>query len=214
MKNVTALTAKLVRADEKQYANLTKEGRDLGAVTQDFNEHRAFFQTVPDFVPGIGGKSTAALGAYTRLNNKLVWAVDTAAKQEYAKLLVRKGEAQGLEAGGLASSRLVDYANVSPMVKALRYVAPFGTFRGSVPQAVLGGVARNPARAALLNRASGGTMYGGKPDRRQHGTELYNPTADVTRGVDDPFGYVRATLGDPVKAGVTTGLAEPLAGVG
>lgn len=204
MKDVADLTRKLMTAkNEKEYAALTQEGRDLGALGGNFTERQAFFQKIPDFVPGIGGKSTGPLGAYTRLNNKLVWAIDEAAKQTYAKMLVETGEAKGLEAGGMASKRLVDYEHKSPMVEALKYVAPFGTFRGSVPGAVLGGVARNPARAALLNRATGGTMYGGKPGKGQSGVTAYNPTADVARGIDAPQDFLRGTIAQPIQAAGT-----------
>ena len=175
-------------------------------------------------------------------------AVDEAAKIEYAKLLVKSGEAQGLEAGGLASKRLVDYEHTSPFVRnVMRYIAPFGTFRGSIPGAVVGGIARNPARAALLNRMSGGTMYGGQPAPFHQGGqpvdpmhpqgakqpwqfEMYNPTADVSRGLDfitpwrqraagvpvsetGPMSYGRSTLAQPIAGAATLGL-EALAAPG
>jgi hypothetical protein len=199
-RDVTALTAKLLRAkSEDEYQALTKEGTELGALGGDFRERAAFFQNVP------------GLNKWAAANNKLVWAIDTAAKQEYAKILVKTGEARGLQAGGLASKRLVDYTHVSPLVKALRYVAPFGTFRGSVPGAVLGGIARNPARAALLNRATQGTMYGGKPGPGQHGATFYGPTSDVARGLDAPQDFVRGTIGAPVTAAGVLG-TEALTG--
>ena len=195
MKNVMALTAKLVKATPEETVELTKDGRDLGAISQDFAEHKAFFQNIP------------GLKHWTAANNKLVWAVDTAAKQEYAKIIkAAHPEMSDLEAGGQASERLVDYANTSPLVKALRYVAPFGTFRGSVPGAVLGGIARNPARAALLNRASGGTLYGGKPAKGQSGAEFFGPTSDVARGIDAPQDFLRGTLGQPAQAAATLGM--------
>ena len=173
----------------KEYAALTKDGRELGALSGQYMERKPFFQNVP------------GLKHWTAFNNRLVWAVDEAAKQNYAKIIKEMHpEMSDLQAGGEASSRLVDYEHVSPMVKALRYVAPFGTFRGSIPGAVAGGIARNPARAAFLNRATGGTMYGGKPDKKQHGIELYNPTADVSRGLDAPQDYLRSTIGAPVQA--------------
>jgi hypothetical protein len=200
-----------VKADPKKYVALTKEGRDLGAISGEFVERTPFFQKFPTWVPGVGGKSTGPLGAWTRTNNAIVWAIDEAAKISYARAIAASGEATGLRAGGLASSRLVDYSHVSPMIEKLRYVAPFGTFRGSIPGAVAGGVARNPARAAFLNRASGGTMYGGKPDRKQHGIELLNPTADVSRGLDAPQDYLRSTIGAPVQAVATLG-AEAMTG--
>ena len=106
-------------------------------------------------MPKIGGKSTARPGAHTRFNNKLVWAVDEASKTVYGRMISESGEASGLRAGGLASQRLVDYTHLAPIQKMLRYVAPFGTFRGGIPGAVAGGVARNPARAAFVNRATG-----------------------------------------------------------
>jgi hypothetical protein len=205
--DVTKLTKQLLSAkSEDAYQALTKEGRDLGALSGDFRERQAFFQQFPGWMPGVGGKSTGPLGAYTAMNNKLVWAIDEAAKQTYAKLLVDTGEATGLEAGGLASSRLVDYTHTSPMVQALKYVAPFGTFRGSVPGAVVGGIVRNPARAALLNRATGGTMYGSRPGKGQSGAEFYGPTSDVARGLDAPQDFIRGTLGQPVQAAATMGI--------
>lgn len=212
-KDTMTLAAKLVAAKSPEdYAALTKEGRELGVhAGATFAEHEPFFQHFPDWMPLVGGKSTGPLGGWTRLMNRMTWAVDAAAKQEYAKILVETGEAKGLEAGGLANQRLVDYRNLSPLQKALRYVAPFGTFRGGVPGAVLGGVARNPARAALYNRASGGALYGGRPDYGQQGATMYNPTADIGRALGDPREYVRSTLGAPVQAGLTLA-AEAAAG--
>jgi hypothetical protein len=199
LKDTMALAAKIVAAKSpKEVAALTKEGRELGALSGSYQERKPFFQEGPlSKVPG--------LSAWSRMNNKLVWAIDEAAKVTYAKLIQKSGEATGLRAGALASSRLVDYAHRSPLVNALRYVAPFGTFRGSIPGAVAGGIVRNPARAAFLNRATGGTMYGGKPDKGQHGATLYNPTADVGRGLSDPGEYLRATLGAPAQAAVVLG---------
>ncbi|MDB5094558.1 MAG: hypothetical protein JWO85_2659 [Candidatus Eremiobacteraeota bacterium] len=227
---------------EKEAAALTAEGRQLGALSGQYAERKPFFQEfstakVPERVPftdtpmpkAVAGKSVLGplagkptsvkiggrdlgLGPWTRWNNKLVWAVDEAAKQTYAKLIVERGEAEGLQAGGLASSRLVDYAHHSPLVKALRGVAPFGTFRGSIPGAVIGGVARNPARAAFLNRATGGTMYGDKPEPGSPGITLYNPTADIGRALGSPQEYLRGTLGAPAQGAATLGLEAVTAG--
>lgn len=185
---------------------LTEPGRRLGALGGDFAEREPMLTKFPTWLPKVGGKSTGPLAAYTTFMNRLTWAVDTAAKQTYAELLERTGEARGVEAGGTAAHRLVDYQHLSPLQKALRYVAPFGTFRGAVPGAVLGGIARNPARAALYNRLSGNTMYGGTPPYGQGGVEQYNPTADIGRAFDNPFSYVRATLGAPFQALGTLGV--------
>jgi GNAT superfamily N-acetyltransferase len=195
-KNVTILVGKLMTANASKYAKLTKEGRELGALSGDVNENRAFFNR-PWQLPVT---EKIGLAQWSKLMNKLTWAVDTAAKQEYAKLLVQNGEATGLEAGGKAAKRLVDYENVPPIVKALRYVAPFGSFRGQIPGAVLGGIVRSPVRAALNNRLSGGTAYGGQPEPGAHGMTMYNPTADVARGIDSPENYLRGTLGAPAQA--------------
>jgi hypothetical protein len=214
MKDTIALAGKLVmaRGNPEEYARLTKEGRELGALSGEFTERKAFFQDFPKWLPGVGGKKIPVLAPWTSLMNSITWSVDEAAKQNYAKIIVDTGEAKGLKAGGLASSRLVDYEHTSPLVEALRYVAPFGTFRGSIPGQVLGGIARNPARAALYNRATQGLMYGSKPEQGQPGLELNNPTADVGRAfnygaepgsrvVNSGAGqYARATLGDPPKA--------------
>lgn len=202
MKDTMTLAGQLVKATPKQYAALTKEGRELGALSGDFAEHHPFFQNFPEskLLGPLSGKSTGGLAAWTRANNKLVWAVDTAAKQTYAKLLVGTGEASGLRAGAKAAERLVDYEHVSDVQKALRYIAPFGTFRGALPGAVLGGIARNPARAALYSRMTGGTMYGAEPAPGEHGPVMYNPTADVGRGVDNPMEFLRGTLGAPTQA--------------
>lgn len=238
LKDTMALAAKLAVATPKQHAALTAEGRQLGALSGEFAERKPFFQefssaTVPERVPftnvktpeavagkpvlgPLAGKKIPVLSTWTQLNNKLVWAVDEAAKQTYAKLIVSRGEAEGLRAGGLASSRLVDYAHHSPLVSALRNVAPFGTFRGSIPGAVAGGIARNPMRAAVLDRATGGSLYGDKPDHGGHGVTLYNPTADVGRALPVPGGvpgeYVRATLAAPAQALGTLALEAVVAG--
>lgn len=251
LKETMALAAKLAnpKLTEKEYAALTKEGREAGALSGSFRERQAFFQQVPTtrvrdlplgehapkalqekhlFGP-FAGRGTGPLGAWTKLNNQLVWAVDEAAKQTYAKYLMKSGEAEGLRAGGLASARLVDYAHVPPIAKALKAVAPFGTFRGSIPGAVVGGIARNPARAAFLNRATGGTMYGGQPASGEQGVRFQGPTAEVGRmfAIHEPgFGttdrqrevnarsglgtYVRSTVGDLPK-GVVSAAQDLLA---
>lgn len=206
LKDTMILAARLAHPNitPKQYAALTQEGRQLGAISGEFRERKPFFQTFPEWAPGVGGKKIPVLSVWTRLNNRLVWAVDEAAKQTYAKILVERGEAEGLHAGGLASKRLVDYEHTSPMVEALRYIAPFGTFRGSIPGAVAGGIIRNPARAAFLNRATGGTMYGDQPGNSQdHGVKLFNPTADVGRAITAPQEYIRSTIAAPVQAAAT-----------
>ena len=221
MAKVTGLALKLWRSSPRQYAELTKEGRMLGAISGKFRERTPFFQKFSDWVPGVGGKGTGPIGWWTRGMNKLVWAIDDAAKQTYGVMLRDSGEAEGLEAGGLASQRLVDYEHLSPVQKALREIAPFGTFRGGIPGAVLGGIARNPARAAFLNRLTGGTMYGGKPDTGQPGVSLSVPTADVGRGLtyntqksrtghkyetSGPAGYMESTLAAPASAALGAGL--------
>jgi hypothetical protein len=115
------------------------------------------------------------------------------------------------QAGGMAARHLVDYELLSNLQKTLRIVAPFGTFRGGIPGAVMGGIARSPMRAALYSRLTGGTMYGDKPGGSE-GFYMLNPTAEVGRGLswgtDDsgemasfqnsgPMGYVTSTLGIP-----------------
>lgn len=235
MKDTMALAAKLVKATPKEYENLTKEGRLMGAQAGQFTERKPFFQTIPgtkipldlpgkipEGIPLIGGRKVG-LGAWSRANNKIVWAIDEAAKQTLAKHLQSIGE---LNPGAKASARLVDYSNTSPLVKALKWVAPFGSFRGSIPGAVLGGVARNPAAAAFKNRATGGLFFGDKPDQGQPGIETFNPTADVGRifnygqqgqgrfkrivsGLGD---YVRGSLGAPPQAAL--GAAQDIAAPG
>jgi hypothetical protein len=54
-----------------------------------------------------------------------------------------------------------------------------------------------------LNRATGGTAFGGKPAKGQPGEEFYGPTADIARGIDAPGDFLRGTLGQPVQAGAT-----------
>lgn len=223
---MTLVTRLMAAASPEDYLKIIKEeDAGMGAVSGNFPERKAFFQKTPETTLGdlpfgqhlppgaqgkkilgpLAGKSTGPIGAWMRLNNRLVWAIDDAAKITYAKILKEEGM-KPLEAGGTASQRLVDYEHLSKLQKALKYVAPFGTFRGGIPGAVMGGIARNPARAAFLNRATGGTMYGGQPKQGQHGTELYNPTADVGRGLDNPLEFARGTLGAPVIAGATLGL--------
>lgn len=216
-KEVGELTAKLVTATPRDYRLLTREGRELGAVSGKFMERKPFFQNFPDWgiLGPLRGKSVPVLSQWTRFNNKLVWAIDDATKQVYAKIMHQAGEATGLRAGGLAQERLVDYERLSNLQKALRYVAPFGTFRGGIPQAVLGGIARNPARAAFYNRLSG-NAYTGDTAQTPEGwqAKFYGPTADVGRmfnyDAQAPYAttplersglgeYARATAAYPLK---------------
>jgi|HubBroStandDraft_4_1064222.scaffolds.fasta_scaffold00042_45 hypothetical protein len=220
-KDVIALGAKIFKAqnsgDLKEYASLTAPGRKLGAGVGSFSERKPFFQQFPEWVPGVGGKSVPILSKWSKLNNNLVWAVSEAIRQKYAEYLVEHGEAQGLRAGGLAEKRLVDYQYRTPLQKGMRYIAPFGTYRGGIPGAVAGGVLRRPFQAATLNRATGGVMYGDKPEPGQPGWEAFMPTAEVGRlfnfgsetstsgrtfpvsGVGD---YLRGSLGIPIAAGL------------
>lgn len=213
---IVKLAAKLLTANAREYRALTKVGRELGTGgSGSFAERKPFFTKFPDWMPKVGGKGTGILGKWTSVNSRLVWAVDVASKQVYGEILQSVGEAKGLQAGGMASERLVDYEHLAPIQKWLRYVAPFGTFRGGIPSAALGGVARNPARAAFLNRATGGAMFGGKtqPQDDQPGMEMFNPTADVGRAtifgpsgnipfVSGPANFARSTAGAPVQAAV------------
>jgi hypothetical protein len=130
-------------------------------------------------------------------------------------MLKRTGEAQGLEAGGMSQRRLVDYENLSNVQKAARYVAPFGTFRGGIPGAVIGGVARDPMRAAVVNRLTGGRFYGDKPESGDPGISYGGPTAEVGRaltwGTDartgdpetipwsGPAQFLESSLADPAQ---------------
>lgn len=212
-----ALIAKLMKAKSiKEYEGLVKPGTDLGAISGSFKEKAPFFQKFPDFVPGVGGKKIPGLSQYSHFMNKLTWASDEAFKTIYAQMIAGSGEASGLRAGGLAARRLVDYEHLSPFQKLLSgrgtipgpndthipipALAPFGTFRGGIPGAAAGGIARNPARAAFLNRATGGAMFGDKPQGQQTpGLEFSNPTADVGRLANEGEGATAAGTKYPIS---------------
>lgn len=216
--DTTALAKKIfmaqVRGDTKEYARLTAPGRALGAGVGSFDERKPFFQNFPEALPYVGGKSVPVIGWWSRGMNRLVWSTAEAIRQNYAKLLLETGEAKTpLQAGGIAEKRLVDYQYRSPLQNAMRLVAPFGTYRGGIPGAVLGGIVRDPRRAAALSRISGGAIYGDKPAKGQEGWEAYTPTAEVGRMLDyappppgtrfgtyGPLDYVRGSLGIPAAA--------------
>jgi hypothetical protein len=246
IKEATELIPKLMVAKPREYAELLK---DLpSAIGGGAAEKKPFFQkfaeTFPNWMPGIGGKNVPVIGGksiplvskWAYLNNKLVWASDAAFKIIYGRMMKESGETAGalgklpegmsdetastLRAGGTASKRLVDYEHLAPIQKHLRYIAPFGTFRGGIPGAVAGGVTRNLPRAAFLNRATGGVMYGNKPQPGNEGWEAFLPTADVGRALTigdkgtagqrlaaGPAEFMRSTVGEPLKSGI--GAVDP-----
>ena len=241
---VSGLIPKLMTASPREYAALIQEYGGESAVGGGFAEKKPFMQnfasTFPNWMPKIGGKNVPLIGGksipiiskWSYLNNKLVWATDAAFKMVYSKIMKQTGEVAGalgklpegmapqeaanLRAGGLSSQRLVDYEHLSPFQKQLRYIAPFGTFRGGIPSAVIGGIARNPARAAFFNRATGGAMYGDRPETSgDPGLQMNNPTADIGRlfdwnqrttaggksyPVSGPAEFTEATLGNVPSA--------------
>lgn len=207
-----------VRGDTKAYALATRFGRDIGAASGDFLERKPFFQVAPDIAAKVGLRPVGeGLAMWSRWMNAITWAMDDAAKIARAEDLIRQG-VKPLEAGGRAAHELVDYARTSPFGEHLRYIAPFGTFRAAIPGAVLGGIARNPARAAALSRATQGAFYGNEPQTPFGKLSLYAPTGDVGRGLRlfDPqrrWDYARATLGVPAKEVLNTlGLVPPAKG--
>jgi hypothetical protein len=187
--------------NEKEYYRLTAPGRRLGAGVGNFAERKPFFQKVP------------GLRWWTKNMNNLVWSVSEGIRQTYAERLLASGEAKTpLQAGGMAEKRLVDYQYRTPLQNLARHIAPFGTYRGGIPGAVAGGVARSPLRAGFLNRATGGVMYGDKPQPGQGGWEAFTPTAEVGRLANfvpgerftesGPGDFVRGSLGAPIAAGI------------
>ena len=187
------------RGDEKEYYRLTAPGRSMGAGVGNFSERKPFFQKIP------------GLRWWTKNMNNLVWSVSEAIRQNYAKMLLETGEAKTpLQAGGMAEKRLVDYQYRTPLQNVARHIAPFGTYRGGIPGAVAGGVLRSPPRAAFLNRATSGAMYGDKPQKGQPGWEAFTPTAEVGRLLNyvpgtrftesGPGDFVRGSLGSPYAA--------------
>jgi hypothetical protein len=248
----TALIPRLMMAKPREYAELLKDMPS--AVGGGATEKKPFFQnfseTFPNWMPGIGGKNVPVVGGksiplvskWSYLINKLTWATDAAFKVIYGRIMKQSGEsakalgeipkgmgeeqAATLRAGGTASKRLVDYEHLAPFQKHLRYIAPFGTFRGGIPGAVAGGVTRNLPRAAFMNRATGGVMYGNEPipaKRNDPGTEGWKallPTADVGRAFSigdegklgqrltaGPAGYLRSSVGEPLKSAI--GAVDP-----
>ena len=139
-------------------------------------------------------------GKVLQLGNKATWAWDDAITQGLAKNFVQQGRYLTPTSAGRAARRaLVDYEHLSPFAQASKNVMPFAAFHTSLPKAVAGGIARNPARAAFLSRATGGAMYGSDYDLPGVGTtRSYLPTADIGRA--EPFKYARNGLALPVAA--------------
>ncbi|MGH7745958.1 MAG: hypothetical protein ACREQ5_14450, partial [Candidatus Dormibacteria bacterium] len=150
--DVSKLVVKLMKAGDDPLAidRLTKVGQRMGAFPM--GHPPPMFQKIP------------VLSAMARWNNRLVWAVDIAWKQVYALILHKTGEVPDLlRAGGKANQRLVDYYHTNPLSRnILKHVDTFSTYRGQIPGAVLGGIARNPARAGVLNDLSQHKLYGTK----------------------------------------------------
>ena len=205
-----------VKGDFKAYDRLTREGRELGAGVGAFAERTPFFQHFPQWIPLVGGKSVPGFSQLARFNNNLVWSVSEALRQNYAKYLKDTGVAKtALQAGGKAERRLIDYQFRTPLQNLVRHIAPFGTYRGGLIPSVVGGVVRDPMRSAFLNRATGGVMYGDRPEPGQPGWESFVPTADVGRAltyvpaggnrrtpISGPFDFTRSSLSAPLAAGL------------
>ena len=158
------------RGDDKEFFRLTEPGRRMGAGVGSFAERQAFYQRLPQWL---------GLPWWSKNMSNLVWSVSGAIRQNYAKMLLETGEAKSpLQAGGMAQRRLVDYQYRTPIQNFARHIAPFGTYAGGIPGAVLGGITRDIPRAAALNRMTQGAFYGSKPGPNQPGYESFTPEAD------------------------------------
>lgn len=183
---VLSTTAKLIknRGNAEKTYELLRPGIERGAIGPA-KEHELYFGKVP------------VLGQWSKLMSDITWGVDNAAKTEYAKSL-----GKGYGAGRRASEDLIDYRYPSDFSRNnLSLLSSFPTYRSQLPAAVLKGVARNPARAAALMRGSGGFLTGDEVGG--HKAKSFTSVADVGRGVGDPAGFARSTLGDIQKAALT-----------
>ena len=146
---------------------------------------------------GLPGKAVAA---GMQKMNKATWDFDTAAALTLAKDLAQREGVDALVAGQRARRALVDYRHTSPLTNWLKNVLPFATFESQVPAATLKGVARNPARAEAVNRATRGLFLGGDAAQNdgKKPARYSGPTAKVGRAVLDPAGFARDASSDAV----------------
>jgi hypothetical protein len=155
-----------------------------------------------------------AIGTIYKLSNNILWAFDDAVKAtRFAQLQKRymRGarferpmtlEQASYRAANEVGAELIDYGNKSKFTEALSLVAPFATYRSKVPGAIARSVAYHPERALLAGRVSpeliGDLQQQGDGSSGKVGKN-YLPLADVLRGVDNPAGFARSTIGWPYQ---------------
>jgi len=195
--------ALLARPDMRQ--QLLRNGIRLGAIGPNSEKSTA----VIDFLRSLPGPLSLP-GKAMQLINKGTWAFDEALADTLAHAAERGGNV-GYQAGRSARKGLVDYEHVSPFTEAARNFMPFATFNTGIPKAVLGGVAKNPMRAAFLNRATQGGLYGNDVDTPAGKFRSYLPPAEIGRAVQVFGAPIDALRGDDkaasadLKAGATFG---------
>jgi hypothetical protein len=159
---------------------------------------------------GLGAVGGAALPRIGAAANSLTWAIDEAAKKAVLASKIRRGM-KPAEAAAQTLRETVNYSHRTPIARFLGDwgLAPFATFSVKVPGAVAASVARDPRKAMLLDRLTGGLGSQGTIDLPQQPLNakgepkrysMSTPLSETIKGAVDPVGYVRSKASDPVKA--------------
>lgn len=132
---------------------------------------------------------------------EMLWGWDDAVKKALYDKELRHFNGDAGRAAASVRRKLVDYSLTSPFQEMMRLVAPFATYRTSMPAAVLRSIAEHPEYALGLQRATGGTISGtpfkidGKPYK------VSGPLADVNELLGPGYGkYVRSSTSLTSKA--------------
>ena len=154
-------------------------------------------------IPGIGDIYKAS--------NHMLWTFDDAAKATRFNRLLRRYRTEGMDeshaairAADQTGAELIDYSNNSPLTEALRYIAPFATYRSKAPLAVVGSMLRHPERTLTAGRLSPelvGDVQQAMPDAqgKPRVGKSYLPLAETLRGIENPLEFARSTAGYPLS---------------
>jgi hypothetical protein len=161
-------------------------------------------RTTPLIQAALNHPLTKPLGQYMSTVNRATWAVDKGLHDSFMADLVQQGMHPD-QARQEAREMMVDYEHLSPFATALKTVMPFGTWNTGIWKQIVRGVVKNPARAAAINRVTGGYFYGGDADLPGIGrARSLLPAAEIGRAIGSPnemAKFARKSLAIPVDVG-------------
>lgn len=152
-----------------------------------------------DLLKRLGPLGKASAKWYGGVGQTL-WGWDDAVKKALFDRELKHFNGGALRAAAAVRRKMVDYSQTSPFQEAIRVLAPFATWRTSMPAAVLRSVAEHPEYALGLHRATGGAISGRPFDLDGKQYQLSGPMAEMTELTSTPSKYVRGSTSLSSKA--------------